>query len=81
MKLTPGVEGGLNQLVDARLADVADVLPDGAIFCEGGGIVAGEGHGSETDLRDEEAGIAEVLYCMGCPLCGAAAPAQLDSDG
>ena len=60
-----GFDGGLDEGVGAGLVDVADGLPDAAVFGEGGGVVAGEGHGAETDVRDEQAGVAEGLVLHG----------------
>jgi hypothetical protein len=55
------VDGVLDEGVDAGLADVADHLPDGTVFGELAGLVAGKGHGAEAELRNEEAGVAEGL--------------------
>ena len=53
-----GFDGGFDEGVDVGLADAADHFPDGSVFGEGVGAVTGEGHGAETDLGDEESGVA-----------------------
>ena len=54
-----GVDGGLDELVGSGLVDGADGSE------EAGAAV--EGHGAETERRDEEAGVAECLVLHACP--------------
>ena len=61
-----GFDGYLDEGVDVRLADLADVFPNGGVCGEIRWVVAGEGHGAETDLGDEETSVAEsfILHAV-----------------
>ena len=65
-----GVEGHFQELIDAVLIDARDGFPHA--------LAGGEGHGPETDFRNEEAGLAKgVVFHVSFPFIVTRRPAPL----
>src|SRR6185295_11241888 len=62
------VKGCAHDVIDRGLTQLANRPPQA--------FAAAEGHGSETDFRNEQAGIAELLESHGYRLSGARASAR-----